>query len=417
MGIWPDFFEKAQKSELSGLCFMFYMFFENVCAVKLAVRKESQEVMEMAKGENIFKRKDGRWEARYIKGYELSGKIRYGFCYGKTYREAKEKVTKFKAALLSGSPMPANGSRHHFAFYCDEWLRLRKSKIRESTYIKYSTVLEKHIKPKIGGCFPYGITTEVIESFTHALLFEEGLAVKSVHDILVVLRGILKYTAAQFPGAFPAIEINYPKESKKEMRVLSRDEQERFVTYLLSDMDACRFGVFLALFTGVRIGELCALRWGNINLGDKSIRIAATLQRLHDTDSKSEGRTRIVVGAPKSDTSARTIPMTDAGVELCRRMDPQNADAYVLTGTNDYMEPRTLQYRLEKYTRECGLDGIHCHTLRHTFATRAVEVGFEIKSLSEVLGHATTTITLERYVHSSMELKRNNMSKLAAVGL
>ena len=182
-------------------------------------------------------------------------------------------------------------------------------------------------------------------------------------------------------------------------------------------MDACRFGVLLALFTGVRIGELCALRWGNINLGDRSIRIAATLQRLHDTDLKSEGRTRIVVGAPKSDTSARTIPMTDAGVELCRRMDPQNADAYVLTGTSDYMEPRTLQYRLEKYTRECGLEGIHCHTLRHTFATRAVEVGFEIKSLSEVLGHATTTITLERYVHSSMELKRNNMSKLAAVGL
>ena len=81
------------------------------------------------------------------------------------------------------------------------------------------------------------------------------------------------------------------------------------------------------------------------------------------------------------------------------------------------MEPRTLQYRIEKYTRACGLEGIHAHTLRHTFATRAVEVGFEIKSLSEVLGHSTTTITLERYVHSSMELKRSNMNKLNVVGL
>ena len=91
--------------------------------------------------------------------------------------------------------------------------------------------------------------------------------------------------------------------------------------------------------------------------------------------------------------------------------------AYVLTGTTDYMEPRTLQYRIEKYTRACGLEGIHAHTFRHTFATRAVEVGFEIKSLSEVLGHSTTTITLERYVHSSMELKRSNMNKLNVVGL
>ena len=80
------------------------------------------------------------------------------------------------------------------------------------------------------------------------------------------------------------------------------------------------------------------------------------------------------------------------------------------------MEPRTLQYRIEKYTRECGLEGVHAHTLRHTFATRAVEVGFEIKSLSEVLGHANTSITLERYVHSSMDLKRANMDKLTAVG-
>ena len=141
----------------------------------------------MAKGENIFHRKDGRWEARYIKGYELSGKIKYGFCYGKTYREAKEKVTKYKAALVNGKAVPTNTAKHRFAYYCNEWLRLKKGKIRESTYIKYSTVLEKHIKPKLGGCFPLGISTGVIDDFTHELLFDDGLAVKTVHDILVVL--------------------------------------------------------------------------------------------------------------------------------------------------------------------------------------------------------------------------------------
>ena len=370
----------------------------------------------MAKGENIFKRKDGRWEARYIKGYELSGKIKYGFCYGKTYREAKEKVTQCKAALVSGKPAPDIKSRHRFSFYCDEWLRMRKNKVKESTYIKYDTALRRHIKPKLGGCFPMGITTELIDSFTTELLFEDELAAKTVHDVLVVLHGVLKYTATCFSGGFPAIEIHYPKQSRKEMRVLSREEQTRLVSYLLEDMDACKFGVLLTLFTGVRIGELCALQWGNISLKEQTIRISATLQRLRDTSADGNAQTRIVIGTPKSETSVRTIPITDYTAELCGRMDPHCSAAYVLTGTEDFMEPRTLQYRMEKYTRACGLEGVHFHTLRHTFATRAVEVGFEIKSLSEVLGHATTTITLDRYVHSSLLLKRDNMKKLTAVG-
>lgn len=372
----------------------------------------------MAKGENIFKRKDGRWEARYIKGCELSGKIKYGFCYGRTYREAKEKVTVCKAALLDGRPVPGTGSRHRFAFYCDEWLRARKPKVKEATYIKYDTAMRKHIKPKLGGCFPLGMTTGLIDEFMEELLFEDELAPKTVHDVLVVLHGILKYTATFFTGGFPAIEINYPKPGKEEMRVLSREEQTRFVSYLLDDMDTCKFGVLLTLFTGVRIGELCALQWGNISLKEQTIRIDATLQRLRDTSTADNpgSRTRIVIGTPKSDTSIRTIPIIDYTAELCEKMNPHSSAAYVLTGTENFMEPRTLQYRMEKYTRECGLEGVYFHTLRHTFATRAVEVGFEIKSLSEVLGHATTTITLDRYVHASLVLKRDNMKKLAAAG-
>ena len=97
-------------------------------------------------------------------------------------------------------------------------------------------------------------------------------------------------------------------------------------------------------------------------------------------------------------------------------MNPQNPHAFILTGTETFMEPRTLQYRIKNYMKACRLEGVHCHTLRHTFATRAVEVGFELKSLSEILGHATPAITLNRYVHASMELKRDNMNKLSAVG-
>ena len=369
----------------------------------------------MKKGENIFKRQDGRWEARYIKGHEVSGKIKYGFCYGRTYQEAKEKVAKFKASLINGKPLPSANSHHRFAFYCDEWLRLRKMKIRESTYIKYNTILEKHIKPKLGSCYPLGISTGVIDSFGQELLGKENLSVKSAHDILTVLHSILNYTATQFAGFFPTIEINYPKEKRREMRVLSRDEQKRFTMYLLNDTDLCKFGVLLMLLTGIRIGELCALRWSDINTNEKTVFIGATIQRIHSFDTAE--KTKILIGAPKSDTSIRTIPLTDSAAEFCRRFDVCDPNAYILTGTPEYMEPRQFQYRLEKYTHECGLKDVHAHTLRHTFATRAVEVGFEIKSLSEILGHANTTITLNRYVHSSMELKRTNMDKLEAFAM
>lgn len=284
--------------------------------------------------------------------------------------------------------------------------------MKPSTYIKYETAVLRHIQPELGDCLPRQISTALLDGFS-ARLRQKGLAPKSVHDILVTLRGILKYTAAQPGSALAAAELHYPKLERREMRVLSLPEQERLVAYLLADLDFARFGLLLALFTGVRIGELCALRWRDISLPDQTIRITSTMQRLRN---QSTGKTEIHIGTAKSSTSVRTIPMTQNAAQLCARMSPGRPECYVLTGTEAFMEPRALQYRLGKYTRACGLEGVHCHTLRHTFATRAVEVGFEIKSLSEILGHATTGITLERYVHASIELKRNNMQKLSAVG-
>lgn len=369
----------------------------------------------MSKGENIFKRRDGRWEARYIKGRDLSGKIKYGFCYGKTYKEAKEKVNKCKAMLLNGTPLPLKKGVGKLNYYCDEWLKNNKNHLKESTFVKYAVILERHIKPKLGNYSPLVISTELINLFSNELLHEKKLAAKTVKDILVVLRSVLKYTARLVPGMSGSIEIIYPKEKKKKMRVLSTEEHRILMQYLIQDMDNCKFGILLALFTGIRIGELCALKWDAISLKDKTIHIESTMQRLKSLDQDCLKKTRIVMDTPKSDTSMRSIPMTDSMAELCSRMKPEDINTYILTGTTHYMEPRTLQYRFNKYIHECGLTDVHFHTLRHTFATRCVEVGFEIKSLSEILGHANTTITLERYVHSSMELKRNNMNKLTAI--
>ena len=201
------------------------------------------------------------------------------------------------------------------------------------------------------------------------------------------------------------------------MRVLTKEEQIRFVQYLLDDMDYCKFGTLLTLLTGMRIGEICALRWENISLKDGIIKINSTMQRLRDFNVNRTTKTKIIISDPKSDTSARIIPLSEFAINLCKKFVPSSPTAFVLSGSSsEFIEPRTLQYKMERYTKDCGLEDVHFHTLRHTFATRCVEGGFEIKSLSEILGHSSPQITLERYVHSSLELKRDNMNKVVMVG-
>lgn len=369
------------------------------------------------KGENIYKRKDKRWEARFIKGYGPDGGIRYGYCYAKTYREAKEKINKAKAGLLQDT-IPAKNNPKRFSAYCDEWLMLCRDRVKESTYVKYETTINNHIKPGLGECLLSDLSSVIIEQFGHKLMFEEELSARTVRCILMEVHSVIKYIQRQEPEVLSQhIEVIYPKDCKKEMRVLSREEQQKLTAYLLYKMDNCKFGVLLALLTGLRIGEVCALRWQDICLEDKTLTVSSTMLRLKDYDKDASQKTKIVLSKPKSSTSTRVIPLTDYTLQLCKRWKKKDSAAFILTGENGrYMEPRTLQYRLEKYTAECGLEGVHFHVLRHTFATRCVEVGFEIKSLSEILGHTSPRFTLEQYVHSSMELKRDNMKKLAAIG-
>lgn len=351
------------------------------------------------RGDNIYKRKDKRWEGRYIKGYDETGKVRYGYVYAKTYKETKEKLSV--ARMNVSNTVIDNNRKKDFGFYCDEWLVLSRNRIKESSYVKYHNSIACHIKPNLGSYLPQKLNTVIIENFSNDLLCQ-GLSPKTVRDTLTILRSILTYCKRQIGGNFPDIEIIYPKDPKKEMRILTPEEQKRFIQYLLQDMDPCKFGILLALVTGMRIGEICALRWGDIYIEEKMIHVHATMQRIQVLDQTTNSKTKIMIGDTKSQNSDRIIPLTDYGVSLCKCMVSDNPDAYVLTGSSRYyIEPRTLQYQLQKHTKACQLDGIHFHTLRHTFATRCVEVGFEIKSLSEILGHSSSKITLDRYVHSS----------------
>ncbi len=373
------------------------------------------------KGENIYKRKDNRWEGRYVKEYTSSGKRHLGYVYGKSYRETKEKLLEVQVKQMMAETL--YDGKKKFSCFCDEWLERNRDRVKASTYVKYRNIVKNHIKPTFGGYILSQFNAIAVNDFSHKLLTEGtekssgGLAPKTVKDILMILRSIFKYVKQQPGNDLFEIDISYPKEKKREIRILTEEEQAKLVQYLLADLDHCKFGTLFALLTGLRIGEICALRWKDISLRKKTVRIDFTMQRLQLPDNPIENKTAVMIGDPKSAMSARVIPLTDFIVDFCKKMEIPSPQAFVLTGeTERYMEPRTLQYRFAKYAKECGIADVHFHTLRHTFATRCVEVGFEMKSLSEILGHSTVKVTLDRYVHPSMELKRNNMDKLSQIG-
>lgn len=366
------------------------------------------------KGENIFKRRDGRWEARYEKGRLPSGKIQYGYCYGKKYKDAKQKVEEAKLALMTGR-QTCSAAAGTFGSYCSEWLGMQSERLKQSTVVKYTVIVERHIRPQLGETRIDKLCRETFVGFKKMLL-EKELSAKMIRDILTVVKAILKYTGSCVPGFSSDFGIVLPRLERSETRVLTLIEQQRFIEFLKHDLDPCKFGILLSLMTGIRIGEICALKWDAISLEESMLTIRSTMQRLRKQDQNDEAKTEIVIGHPKSPAAMRRIPLSKEALELANRMKPDSQSAYVLTGTNKFMEPRTMQNRMSKYANECGLDDVHFHTLRHTFATRCVEAGFEIKSLSEILGHANVNITLDRYVHSSMQLKRENMEKLSVFG-
>lgn len=356
------------------------------------------------RGEGIYHRKDGLWEARYVKGLDSAGKKKYGSVYGHSYREAKEKRLDI-LSQISILPQSVSARRLLLNELIAEWLYVNQSRIKPATYQKYRLIYEKHIKNSIGTHPVIYLTPVMLKRYADEKL-DEGLSEVTINGMLTFIRTCLKYGSRQY--GTPVTDVIYLKPPRKEMRVFSPDEQNRLVHLLLTDIDIYKLGVLIALFTGVRIGELCALTWGDVK--DGTISINKSMQRL----SKGKGLpTEVVIGEPKTATSNRIIPIPSfllPYIEEARRAD--RCRVISLRG-RELIEPRIMQNHFQQYLKELNIPHATFHTLRHTFATRCTEAGCEIKSLSELLGHSSVTITLSRYVHSSLALKAANMEKLS----
>lgn len=347
------------------------------------------------RGENIYKRKDGRWEGRYLKDSK-----KYGYVYGKTYKEVKEKLNY---ARLNTEKQK---DKTKLAVLCDNWLIYKEQYIKESSFVKYKSILERHIKPYFNEIPVNKIDEHTIEAFAKNLTVK-GYSAQTVKITLSVLEGVFLYFKIDV-----SVKRIIPKKGQKEIHILSSNDRLKFEKYLLYGQDAYKIGILLSLYTGIRIGELCALKWEDIDLNAGTVKINATLQRIQDFKGISGNKTRIVITEPKTPSAKRTIPLPVFLIKKLKAVDPKNGSAFLLTGTERFTEPRALTYVFKKYLKESGVPDVNFHALRHTFTTRCIENDFEPKALSEILGHSSVNTTLGIYNHPSLEYKRGNINRL-----
>ena len=369
------------------------------------------------RGENITKRKDGRWEARYIKGYE-NGKAVYGYLYGKSYAEAKNKKM---TALSTMNNIKRNDSTEIFGTLLDSFLLQKKYCVKESTYAHYCNLVENHIRPSLGYIKLCDLSTYVIEKFADEKLkkgkvgSQGGLSTKTVKDLLTLVKSILKYGISKEIVPQNIVSFSSPKVTKKEIEILSGNDRENLEQFTMN-ADNIHFGIYLCLYTGMRIGEVCALKWNDIDLCNSTISVNKTIQRISLNYVDGVKKTKIIIDSPKTEASKRVIPLPFGLCQLLikRKHNESLGSNYFLTNSEKYIESRNYYAKYREILKECGVSQYTFHALRHTFATRCIEIGFDPKVLSEILGHTDVKITLDRYVHPSIDRKRACMELLYA---
>ena len=303
----------------------------------------------------------------------------------------------------------------------DLWLESRKNELKRTTMACYSYDLRKYIRPVLGKLRVDRIDTAALGDFSGGLK-EQGLSAQSINRILTILRMVLNYAEQEQLAPVTQRKIRRVRMKPKRVRILSLEERKRLETYLLRkdcpQTSGVRAGIFLSLYTGLRIGEVCALTWSNIDLRRETLTVEKTLTRIYVMDGSSRAKTRVECGDAKTENSARTIPIPAFLKRfLIRYCDiPRTVNGgsgiFVLSGTTKPMEPRAYQNKFREVLEGAGLDRINYHMLRHTFATTCIEKGFDVKALSEILGHGSVKTTMDLYVHPTMDMKTDYMNRL-----
>lgn len=290
------------------------------------------------------------------------------------------------------------------------WRKDKQQYVKQSSLSAYSLILENHILPTFGE--KQRLTESDIQDFVLRKL-QAGLSQKTVKDMLIVLKMIQKFGVKNGYMPFTEWSVKYPTEQKKqELEVLSISHQKRIMQHVINNFTFRNLGIYVCLSTGMRIGEVCALKWGDVNLMTGTISVCRTIERIYVIEDNRR-YTELVIGSPKTKNSVRDIPMSRELSKLIRPLKKvMNDDYYILTNEANPTEPRTYRNYYKQLLKRLRIPDLKFHGLRHSFATRCIESQCDYKTVSVILGHSNISTTLNLYVHPNMEQKKKCINKM-----
>ena len=292
----------------------------------------------------------------------------------------------------------------------DLWKEEKRQFVKKSTFAAYSLIVETHLQPAFGNLT--AITEKDVQDFVlHKL--NGGLSQKTIKDMLIVLRMILKFGAKKNYCVYAPIDVIFPTDrERQELEVLSIANQKKIMRFVEENFTFRNLGIFICLSTGIRIGEICSLTWDDIDTENGVIHIRKTIQRIYVKENGIK-KTELLIDTPKTATSMRDIPMIKDLYEILKPLKKVvNNDYFVLTNEATPTEPRTYRNYYKKLLDKLGIPPIKFHGLRHSFATRCIESKCDYKTVSVILGHSNISTTLNLYVHPNYEQKKKCIDKM-----
>ena len=290
------------------------------------------------------------------------------------------------------------------------WKEYKRPYVKQSTMAAYALILENHILPYFGD--GDSLHEQEVQAFVLQKL-ENGLSVKTVKDILIVLKMVMKFGVKNEWMTYYEWDIKYPTTSaNKELKVLSVANHRKILNYIQSHFTFTGLGIYISLSTGLRIGEICALKWSDINVADGTITVSRTIERIYIIEGATK-HTELVINTPKTKNSCRKIPMSKELLAIIKPLKKVvNDDFYVITNDERPTEPRTYRNHYNGLMTKLDIPKLKYHGLRHSFATRCIEAGCDYKTVSVLLGHSNISTTLNLYVHPNMEQKKRCITRM-----
>lgn len=332
----------------------------------------------------------------------------------KRRKSAKNKMKKTAKVSRGRAQTP----RAHMTF--EELLRVWQDsnsiRLKQGTINKYSSLIESQIIPKIGKLPVSQITTMQINNFLSTLSHSGrldgtgGLSPSYIRTISYIISATISFGASEEMCQALTGKIQKPSIPKRELQILTHSEQEKIEAYVLNNLSPTGVGVMISLYAGLRIGEVCAISWDDVDLPNGLLAVRHTVSRIKAKNSVQ--KTELILDEPKTKTSKRIIPISPSLLAVLQKFKPLSKSRFVASDNENFISPRTYEDRFQRLLALNQVPAINYHSLRHTFATRCIEVGVDVKTLSEILGHADVSITLNTYVHSSIEMKKRQLAKL-----